>query len=524
MTLTPVVNQEPSPVRRLIRTSTLFSAVALVATTLVVVVGPARPAGAQTGTRRVNVTISCSPTTVTVGTTTTCSVIVDDNQAGNRVPTGTVTFSVTTSGRTTSFAEVKPCVLAQRNADEAECAGANAGQIVMLGTGTLTLRADYSGSSVHVPGNVSRSITVNSSSNPVTYAPAYATSAGKGNTVKVYGAACAASGGQWGGFGSAERDPAAASTPTDLQQYLATSTRGDGALFWTTTIPAEAFVGTTYARFYCATAPVTSIGDARITWLGPLITYTVLATPISTNAVPQVALPRSFAVRLPFVGRIASPVVAPRQISAGGVVVNQDPDALPGKDLVGLTGDVSARLKARVDRVESASGRLTRLTLAALGRMPTRAFVDTWTPSVTAGDMSGLQKALAASTEFRTTFGALATADFVRTVYARVLGASPTSAELDAAVQRLDSAAVSRVAYLGEMVERPQHVAATAARTYVLAAFTELSTIIPNQGALDRFTGELTDLRSEVQVVEDIALTRAAPATWLAAGVNTARI
>ena len=147
VTPAPAVTQEYTPVRRLIRTLSLLSALSLVAAALVVLEPGPTPAGAQTGNRRVILTITCSPTTVTVGATTTCSVIVDDNEGGNRVPTGTVTFSVTSpSTRTSSFAVVRQCVLAQRNNDESECAGSNAGQIVMLGTGSLTLRANYSGS------------------------------------------------------------------------------------------------------------------------------------------------------------------------------------------------------------------------------------------------------------------------------------------------------------------------------------------------------------------------------------------
>ena len=521
VTPAPAVTQESTPVRRLIRTLSLLSALSLVAAALVVLEPGPTPAGAQTGNRRVILTITCSPTTVTVGATTTCSVIVDDNEGGNRVPTGTVTFSVTSpSTRTSSFAVVRQCVLAQRNNDESECAGSNAGQIVMLGTGSLTLQAAYSGSTDHQPGSVTRSITVNSASNPVTFIPRLATSGGRGNTVDVYGAACTATGGQWGGFGNTV-DP---NTSSSNQQFLASSTRADGALVASIPIPAESVLGTTYARFYCASAPVTSIGAPEITWLGPVITYTVVANPISARTGPQVVLPRSIRPRLPFVGVLPSSGRAVVPAAAGGVVVTQDPNALPAKDVLGLTGDVMAQLKARVDRVEAASGRLTRLTLAALGRLPTRAFVDTWMPASAAGDLSGLQRALVASGEFRATYASLPTADFVRTAYFRVLGWTPTSGELDAAVRRLEGGSVSRIDFLGELVERPEHVAATASRSYVLAAFTELSTIVPNQAALERFTGELTDLRSEVQVIEDIAISRAAPATWLARGVGSARI
>lgn len=520
VTPAPAVTQESTPVRRLIRTLSLLSALSLVAAALVVL-GPSPTPAAAAGSRVTTTTLNC-PASVTTGATITCSVTVQDSTGKARDrsnPVGTVAFSITTTNRTNSFAVITPCTLVASGGDSATCTTA---QLVILGTGApLTVRAAFTDTAnVHTDSAGTDTVTATAPSNPVTYLPRLATSGGRGNTVDVYGAACTATGGQWGGFGNTV-DP---NTSSSNQQFLATSTRADGALVASIPIPAESVLGTTYARFYCASAPVTSIGAPQITWLGPLITYTVVANPISARTGPQVVLPRSIRPRLPFVGVLPSSGRAVVPAAAGGVVVTQDPNALPAKDVLGLTGDVMAQLKARVDRVEAASGRLTRLTLAALGRLPTRAFVDAWMPAAAAGDLSGLQRALVASGEFRATYASLPTADFVRTAYFRVLGWTPTSGELDAAVRRLEGGSVSRIDFLGELVERPEHVAATSSRSYVLAAFTELSTIVPNQAALERFTGELTDLRSEVQVIEDIAISRAAPATWLARGVGSARI
>lgn len=533
VTPAPTVTQEQTPVRRLIRTLTLFSALALVAAALVVL-GPSPTPASAAGSRVTTTTLNC-PTSVTVGATITCTVTVQDSTGKSRDrsnPVGTVAFSITTANRTDSFAVITPCTLVASGGDSATCTTA---RLVILGTGApLTVRAAFTDTAnVHTDSAGTDTVTATAPANPVVFSPAYTFTSGQsaklGTSIPVFGAACTAAGGFWGQFVGVARDPLTETDASLVFQPLSVATRADGAMVWNPTIPAGHPTGAFYVRYYCASAQITSITDNRITYLFPLVTFSITLTSSNGSARAiwpemQAGPPAVGALRLPFCVACA-PVVSGAEVRPAAVVdpsspvvrASVDPNALPAVDRVGLAGLRSAQLKARTDANEEMVGRVSRLAFAVLGRVPTRTFMDQSMFWTALGADALVQWNLAMTPEFRAQFGSVSTDGFVRNAYLRTTGRLPSASEVRSASWRLTSAGLSRIGFLAELAQSREARSVTATRTYVLAAYQALTTAMPSQTDLERFTGQLTDLVSKVQLVEDIALTRATPDRWNAA-------
>lgn len=114
-------------------------------------------AGANVTARATSTGVSCSPTSVQQGATSTCTVTVTDTAAGGKItPTGTLSFS-SPSGSLGPL----PCTLAQSSVGVATCSVNYANQT----GGSYSIGATYTPTSAHVASNGSGPITV---ANPTT--------------------------------------------------------------------------------------------------------------------------------------------------------------------------------------------------------------------------------------------------------------------------------------------------------------------------------------------------------------------
>lgn len=129
-----------------------------------------------------------------------------------------------------------------------------------------------------------------------------------------------------------------------------------GNFSWGLEIPLENATGDFIARWYCASAPVTSLYDTTVTWVSPQATMTI-----------EAAASRSARTT---VGRAAtasrtSQKAAASNAPAPTVSFGYSPDALPLVDRVAIPGPKSAALKARVDaslaKTAAAREKLARL-------------------------------------------------------------------------------------------------------------------------------------------------------------------
>jgi Big-like domain-containing protein/beta-propeller repeat-containing protein len=101
-------------------------------------------------TRTTSTTVSCVPSTVSVGNATTCTATVKDTDTGiSSTPTGTVGFS---SSGTGTFGG-SPCTLVAGQCSVSYTPSA-------VGTGTHTITAGYSGDSSYAPSSGSTTVTV----------------------------------------------------------------------------------------------------------------------------------------------------------------------------------------------------------------------------------------------------------------------------------------------------------------------------------------------------------------------------
>jgi hypothetical protein len=134
-----------------------------------------------------------------------------------------------------------------------------------------------------------------------------------------------------------------------------------GNFTWDITIELDS-VGQFGARWYCATAPIESLSDPAVLWVGPLMTMTITDGSAGAQGVkaPTVQMKRTTAAIADDAQTQSLRKVAVRgsQILSGagftasgpeGVTVTVDPDSMPAIDRVNIPGDVTAELKARVD-------------------------------------------------------------------------------------------------------------------------------------------------------------------------------
>lgn len=178
-------------------------------------------------------------------------------------------------------------------------------------------------------GSIGQQITVsgNGCTNPTTGEPAY-----------------------MGEFVSLGSDPL--SSPST--QVFETQTDGEGAFEWDVTIPAETPVGRYVTRWYCSTAPVTSLTDPAMLWVSPVIWMDVGAAPAAKGT----AAARTSTLR----------TAAAASAAPGSVTLAADQDALPSLDRLGIDGPKAAALKAKVDAAYAKDARGLILLRRLAGR------------------------------------------------------------------------------------------------------------------------------------------------------------
>lgn len=139
----------------------------------------------------------------------------------------------------------------------------------------------------------------------------------------------------------------------------------EGGFTWDVVISADDPIGTVVNRWYCATAPVTSLQDAAVTWVSPTATITIETTGTGEGAAPT--------------KRTAGKRTVATKAASGTTVVKltMDPDALPAIDKVDILGPQAARLKAKVDDRAKLNNGVDRVFAWLLGR---------GTPRVTSAD------------------------------------------------------------------------------------------------------------------------------------------
>lgn len=330
--------------------------------------------------RAVSLTNVCTPAATTPGVEVSCVVTVTDIGSDNKnPPEGSLAFSVTTPGKTSAVATVTDCVLAKQLRSQSTCTG----KLVFLDddggvSGGLVLRAAYTSTDGHLGAIKHSNITVGSTSTAI-YLPQSITAVRRSAVVGIYGVKC--SSGTWGLWVSGTGDPKLQTGPANYGKPGDFLAQTGGGWIYTPTVPVDEGLGTVYLHFYCATSAPESPTASSITWESSLITSVISAATLQR------------------VSAGGSPGVAP-----SNRVYVQDPEALPGVDLLDLNGDAVAAMKTRVD-----AGRLTRLAIAAQCRTPSRSLVDRFSAQVAAGDTSGLQRALAATPEFFITHGVVMT-------------------------------------------------------------------------------------------------------------------
>lgn len=488
-----------TPRPRTHRRSRLATAAAI-ATALLAALCLHAPAAGAAGTRAVSVTWSCTSTSLNAGSSTTCKVSVADTDSGTKNdPDGTIAFS-TTSGTSLSGSvrfSAASCTLAADAGNKTSCSVT----VRPIGAGSPVMVAAYTASDDHQDSSANRSLTVSSNSSPVIVpSVSLATTAGViGATFDITMASCTSgTAPEFGLWVSQTGDP---QTVSDEFRPWRAAVSSWGSAIYQPTIPADNSTGSFSVRYYCADGTPTDAGDAKIKWSSSLYTFSVSA---ASTAGALAAAPAP-----------GSAGVAGAAASVGTWSV--DPDSLPAVDNIGIPGAQAAALKARVDAIAGPSGQVTRLATAALGRQADRAFMDKWVPVVATKGTYSLERALEATPEFFGTF-AFATEDlFIQRAYERVVGRWPTTAERAAAQQVLRTGTVPRIAFLRSLVEAPDRRAATANRDYVAAIYQALTKVVPSSADLGRFTSLLNDVVVRVSVVEEVALSRATAAQWVAA-------
>jgi hypothetical protein len=119
--------------------------------------------------------------------------------------------------------------------------------------------------------------------------------------------------------------------------------------------------------------------------------------------------------------------------------------------------------------------------------------------------------------EFVVTFGFATDELFAQRAYERTQGRWPTAAERATVLRRLRVDRAPRIRVLAELAESGTHRARVAVRDDIVAAYLALTPVLPSPGDLARFENMQRAVGLRVQVIEEIALTRAPAERWVAA-------
>ncbi|WCO66017.1 DUF4214 domain-containing protein [Iamia majanohamensis] len=285
-----------------------------------------------------------------------------------------------------------------------------------------------------------------------------------------------------GQFVSTAGDP---SVETGTKEYEAQVDVG-GSFTWDTSIPLDHPMGVFYSRWYCSTAPATTIDDPAMLWVSPLYTFTIDAA---------------------------------RAKGAGSVDISVDPESLPAKDIMGIHGETAAALKARVDARAEAIGSAQRLYTAFLGRVADHDGLAYWTAEIERGvPMSTLARRFAGTPEFRNGRGRMGDSAFVDALYKSVLGRTPDAAGREYWAHRLEDGTISRTSMVTYFAHSRENVARTASHSYVVAAYQVLGTSTPTSDQVAQQVAKLDEGQVKVSVVEDIALSIDGAEAWMARG------
>ncbi len=202
-------------------------------------------------------------------------------------------------------------------------------------------------------------------------------------------------------------------------------------------------------------------------------------------------------------------------VGAPGLTV--DPDELPARDTYGIDGEAMATLKARVDAEAPAVAQIARQCVAFTGAEPDRQVLSAWLGRFSRGaSLADLARVLGRSTGFRQLYGSFDDETFLRSAYVRTVRRAPDAGEETFGLALLRGG-VSRSSILTLLAESPDSRRANNSAAYVLAIYHAITTASPTSGDLERFTSELIDVVLRVQVIEDIALSRAPAQRWVAA-------
>jgi hypothetical protein len=394
------------------------------------------------------------------------------------------------------------CVLAPTSSRASECVV----PILPLGSGSPVLRAAFTPTEAdpHQAGTRTRNLTVASVNNPVAYAPIFdsarAGSGSAGGNVSLYLAGCdAGDAPRFSVFVSPTGDPSSAS---DRTRPWSQEVDSWGATNLSATLAANHPAGTFRARFTCSDGTPSTPSSDNVDWTSSTYTFTVSAASQAGS--------RLVSVRADEPG-----TSTPDGTMPASATWSVDPESAPLIDRVGIHGAQALALKRQVDDIRAVSGTVGRLSWAALGRMPTRAQFDRWLPATASRGTWGLERELERTPEFIGWFG-LATDDvFLDRAYSRTLGRWPTAAERSASRVRLRSQGVPRVRILAELAESPQHRERVAVRDDVVAAYLGVTTVLPSPADLARFEAMSRAVVLRVQVIEEIALTRAPAQRWM---------
>jgi hypothetical protein len=154
-----------------------------------------------------------------------------------------------------------------------------------------------------------------------------------------------------------------------------TATDELGAFRWDVTIGVDTTSGRYHTRWYCSTAPVTSLDDPAMLWVSPVLWMDISDVPAAPAARMQtVQKASSGAKATPLATRSSTAKLAKQQQRAGtpdraaSVALVADPDALPALDRIGITGPKAAALKAKVDAAYDKDARGLELLKKLAGR------------------------------------------------------------------------------------------------------------------------------------------------------------
>ncbi len=275
-----------------------------------------------------------------------------------------------------------------------------------------------------------------------------------------------------------------------------TNPASDGSHEFDTALESDHPTGTFYVRFFCADASPSSYSSDAMKKTSSLYTYVVSAA----------------------VAGAAARTAPAAATSAVAGTFTSDPEDTSGIDNELIPGAQMITLKQRVDSAVPLVSRVDRLSQAFLGKIPPRSFVDLWVKNLAAGRTDAqLVAALATTPEYFWSYALLTPTQFVDRAYFVLLGRAPTKNERLTLAKAISTGKQSRQAALGAIASSPEHIIKTANRSYVMAAYQTLTTVMPTQAMLAQYTGELNDRGPKVAMLENLALSRTTFENWIAA-------